>query len=111
MFLPSHFLFFLFVINTVLTSLFFVQITTLWSKARALRMRYGLSGSAVSVFSVGCTACGFLITPITLMSTLGIPLFALHQLNILLGLLACIFLCIGNYFVYKDVQMILYKVH
>ena len=62
---------------------------------RRLRTSYGISGSLLSLFSVGCVACGSFLSPMALIASIGVPLSIAGWWNIFIGLFSLILLAAG----------------
>lgn len=96
--------FFIFLVNILLTSIYIFQIRYKLEIVRALRSAYGLSGSFLSILSVGCVACGSFITPTALLLGLGIPFSALSPLTLGVGLFGTGLLILGNIVLYRHIR-------
>ncbi len=85
----------LFIINSTLASMYAFLLIRLFTRDRSIRLGLGLSGSLASMLSIGCAACGSLLTPLLALTSVGFPLALVGSLNILLGISASVLLATG----------------
>lgn len=85
----------LFFLNAVLSSVYIFLISMRVLSARKLRLHYGLSGSLLGLISVGCVACGALLSPLAFAVSIGLPLAIAGRAELMLGIAANLLLIIG----------------
>ena len=86
---------FFLILHSALLTAYLTLLRKRLSIKRHERLAYGLSASLFSVFSIGCVACGSLITPLLLATSLGVPLSVLGWWKTFSGLLSAILLILG----------------
>lgn len=81
-------------INAFLVAMYITTVFPLFrTEMRALKNTgAGFVGLIVGIFSVGCAACGSILTPVILLLGTGIPLSILSYANILLAVTSTILL-------------------
>lgn len=92
----------LFFTSALLSGLYLFLLSERIAQAKATRLRYGLSGSLLSVISVGCVACGALLSPLALAAGAGVPLALIGQTGTILSLVSVLLLGIGVALLYRD---------
>lgn len=97
----SPLLFFLFLFNTLLAGFYVTLFLKLIMEEKKVRISYGLSASLVNILSVGCAACGSLLTPLVLIGGAGIPAALLGTFTIAIALGATLLLLLGILSLYK----------
>lgn len=93
-------------INLILMTLYIALALSLFNQSKKIRLGYGLSGSFFSVFSVGCVACGALLSPLFAFSGIALPLAFLQPISPLLGLTASIIMGVANAKLYQGIKRI-----
>jgi hypothetical protein len=96
--LPTTLFFLSAILSGCYLFLFFERI----ARAKATRLRYGLSGSLLSILSVGCVACGALLSPLAIGASIGVPLAIIGRAETLLGIAANVLLALGVFLLIKD---------
>ncbi len=95
----------LFIINTVLVATY---VTLLVYLIRSRITRYkkvvGAAGSVLAILSVGCAACGSLITPALIVISGAVPLSLFGHVNIVLIFLSTILLLFALRFLIKRIR-------
>jgi len=92
----------LFLLNVILSATYTFLITERLRQVRKKHIAYGLSGSFLTIFSVGCVACGALLSPLALAASLGVPLMLIGHAEILFGVTANILLAMGVLLLMRD---------
>ncbi len=90
--------------NMLLITLYITLAYTLFSQTKKIRLAHGLSGSFFSIFSIGCVACGALLSPLTALSGIALPLALLQPISLSLGLTATMLLLLGIVRLYLGVK-------
>lgn len=93
----------LLLLNTLLTTLYVTLMIHTLRERRRKHVLYGLSGSFLSIFSIGCVACGALLSPLALFAFLGIPVALLGAISSSLSVAGSLFLLLGSIFLFKNV--------
>lgn len=92
----------LFLLSVVLVATYVFLLTERLKQARKKHIAYGLSGSFLTIFSVGCVACGALISPLAIAASLGVPLLIIGRAETLFGIIANILLAVGVFLLARD---------
>jgi len=92
----------LLLLNTLLTTLYITLMIHTIQERRRKHVLYGLSGSFLSIFSIGCVACGALLSPLALFAFLGIPVALLGAISSSLSVAGSLFLLLGSIFLFKN---------
>lgn len=92
----------LFFLSVFLSGLYLFLFFERIARTRTIRLKYGLSGSLLSIMSIGCVACGALLSPLAIATSLGVPLALIGHTEILLGIGANILLTLGVILLVKD---------
>ncbi len=86
---------FLFFTSVILSGLYIFLLFVRAARMRAAHLRYGLSGSLMSVVSIGCIACGSLLSPLMVLLGAGIPLSYFGRFDLALGIFGNLLLALG----------------
>ena len=94
-----------FILNTALVATYLTLLAYLiHSRAARYRKAVGAAGSILAILSVGCAACGSLITPALIAISSIVPLSLFGHINIILSMASTILLLFALRFLVKRIR-------